>query len=154
MRVTLSLLAAGAALVAAQDSSNSTSLPSLVNSLPRCALPCFDKGAKSAGCETTDFTCLCGNQQKFISGATSCVLTACQGDELSKTLNTATEICDVVNNDKPPPTAVASASALVTSALGSSASATSSPDSDDSAAFRPEMSFGILGAALAAAFVI
>lgn len=59
----------------------------------------------------------------------------------------AGQICTVVTTENPDPSAVASASAIVTSALGA-ASSTSSPDS---AAFRPEVGFGVLGAVAAAA---
>ncbi|KAI0450980.1 hypothetical protein F5B21DRAFT_507632 [Xylaria acuta] len=148
MRAALSLLAAGAAIVAAQ---NSTSLPDLVSKLPTCAIPCYEDGAAAAGCSTTDFQCLCGTgKDKFLSGASACVISDCHGDDFSDTLSLAGQICNVVTTENPDPSAVASASAMVTSALGA-ASATTSPDS---AAFRPELGFGILGAAAAAALVL
>ncbi|KAI0409237.1 hypothetical protein F4802DRAFT_593522 [Xylaria palmicola] len=143
MQFKVALLSLFAAAVAAQ---NSTSLPDLVSQLPTCAIPCFSKGAEAAGCATTDFACLCGDgRQSFISAAGTCVIGDCKGDDFQNALTLAQQICTVVSND-PDPSAVASASAIVTSAL-SAASATSEPDS---AAFRPEMSFGILGAAAAA----
>ncbi|KAI1748746.1 hypothetical protein F4782DRAFT_346362 [Xylaria castorea] len=147
MRATLSLLVAGAAVVAAQ---NSTSLPDLVSSLPPCATPCLSQGADAAGCAVTDFACFCGdNKSRFISGATSCILEDCHGDDFTKVVSLAGQICDVVTTDNPDPSAVANASAIVTSALGA-ASATTSPDS----AVRPELGFGILGAAAIAALVL
>ncbi|RYC62262.1 hypothetical protein CHU98_g3946 [Xylaria longipes] len=125
MRATLSLLAAGAAVVAAQNST------------------CAD----AAGCATTDFNCLCNEGKgKFLSSATTCVVSDCHDDDFSDTVSLAGQICNVVTNDNPDPSAVASASAIVTSALGA-ASATTSPD----AAARPELGFGILGAVAAAA---
>ncbi|KAI0436040.1 hypothetical protein F4803DRAFT_557402 [Xylaria telfairii] len=146
MRASLSLLAAGAAVAAAQ---NSTSLPDLVSQLPTCAIPCFEQGASAANCSTTDFQCLCNDAHKtqFVSSAGACVLTACKDQDFSNAVSLANQICTVVNTENPDPSAVASASAIVTSALGA-ASATSSPDS---AAFRPEVGFGLLGAAAAAA---
>ncbi|KAI0532621.1 hypothetical protein GGR58DRAFT_160462 [Xylaria digitata] len=133
---TLSLLAA---VVAAQ---NSTSLPDLVSELPTCAISCFESGAKSAGCSTTDFSCLCGDgKSSFISSAITCVPGKCSGDDLSNTISLAGKICEAVS-ENPDASAVASASALVTSALGA-ASATSTPDS---AAFRPEIGLSFMGA--------
>ncbi|KAI1120138.1 hypothetical protein F5Y10DRAFT_290284 [Nemania abortiva] len=129
-----------AAVAAAQ---NSTSLPDLVSQIPECAIGCFQEGADSAGCSTTDFTCLCKNQSSFIAGAATCVLGACQGDDQSKTISLAGQICTEVQ-DNPASSAVASASAIVTSALGA-ASATTSADAD-SAAYRPEMGLGLMGA--------
>ncbi|KAI1742763.1 hypothetical protein F4680DRAFT_411692 [Xylaria scruposa] len=147
MRATLSLLVAGAAAVAAQ---NSTSLPDLVSMLPTCATPCLTQGASAAGCATTDFQCICGKQTQFISGATSCIIQDCHGDDFNKVISLAGQICTVVTTDNPDPSAIASASAIVTSALGA-ASPTSSPDS---ASVRPELGLGILGAAAMAALAL
>ncbi|KAI0471390.1 hypothetical protein F4859DRAFT_485473 [Xylaria cf. heliscus] len=148
MRASLALLTAAAAAVTAQ---NSTSLPELVSELPTCAIPCFNSGAEAANCSTTDFSCLCGDgKTKFISAASTCVLGACKDDDFSNAISLAGQICTVVTTGNPDPSAVASASAIVTSALGA-ASATSSPDS---AAFRPEFGFGLLGAAVAAALAL
>ncbi|KAI0864843.1 hypothetical protein F4860DRAFT_381498 [Xylaria cubensis] len=149
MRATFSLLVAGAAVVAAQ---NSTSLPDLVSQIPTCATPCLTQGASAAGCATTDFQCICsdGKKNQFISGATNCILEDCHGDDFSKVVSLAGQICTVVTTDNPDPSAIASASAIVTSALGA-ASATSSPDS---ASVRPELGLGILGAAAMAALAL
>ncbi|KAI0103322.1 hypothetical protein GGR51DRAFT_253569 [Nemania sp. FL0031] len=140
MQYTTISLSLFAAVVAAQ---NSTSLPDLVSEIPTCAIPCFQDGADSAGCATTDFSCLCSNQSSFIAGATSCILSDCQSDDQSKVISVAGQICTAVQ-DNPDTSAVASASAIVTSALGA-ASATASADAD-SAAFRPEISLGLMGA--------
>ncbi|KAI1157992.1 hypothetical protein F5B18DRAFT_642809 [Nemania serpens] len=139
--VALSLFAAVAA------AQNSTSLPDLVSQLPPCAIPCFQRGAEDAGCSTTDFQCLCGTgKSSFITGAGLCIASSCDSDALNSAASLAGQICtDVANN--PDPSEVASASAIVTSALGA-ASPTSSPDS---AAFRPEISFGLGLMGLAAA---
>lgn len=140
-----------AAVAVAQSSDNSTSLPDLVSQLPTCAIPCFEQGAEAAGCSTTDFACLCGDgMDTFVSKAASCVFGKCSSEELNTAIKSAEQICLAVA-DSPNPTEVASASAIITSALGA-ADPTSSPestDSPDSAAFRPEINFGILGAALA-----
>ncbi|KAI1109932.1 hypothetical protein F5Y14DRAFT_430653 [Nemania sp. NC0429] len=132
----LSLFAAG---VAAQ---NLTSLPGLISQLPPCAIPCFKRGAQAAGCSTTDFQCLCGKgKNSFITGAGGCVLTSCNGDTLNSVIPLATQICADVSNN-PNPSDVASASALVTSALGAT-SPTASPDA--AVGLRPEMGLGIMG---------
>ncbi|TGJ78216.1 hypothetical protein E0Z10_g10543 [Xylaria hypoxylon] len=142
MQFKIAALSLFAAVVAAQ---NSTSLPELVSELPTCAIPCFESGAKAAGCSTTDFACLCGSgKSSFISNAAICVSTKCQGDDFSNTISLAGQICDAVSQN-PDTSAVASASAIVTSALGV-ASATSTPDS---AAFRPEIGLGFMGAVAA-----
>lgn len=133
-----------AAAVTAQ--SNDTSLPDLVSQLPTCAIPCFEKGAAAANCDTTDFACLCGTgKDQFISTASTCVIGDCSGENLSDIISLATQICTSVS-ENPDPSEVASASNIVTSALGV-ASATTSPD----AAFvhRPDLGVGILGAIVA-----
>lgn len=130
-----------AAAVTAQ--SNDTSLPDLVQQLPKCAIPCFEKGAEAASCQTTDFACLCGDgKDKFISSASTCVLGDCEGENLSDIVSLATQICTSVS-ENPDPSDVASASNIVTSALGE-ASATTSPDA--AFVYRPDLGVGILGA--------
>ncbi|GAP90746.1 putative CFEM domain-containing protein [Rosellinia necatrix] len=127
-----------AAVATAQT--NSTSLPDLVSQLPTCAIPCYTKGAAAANCSTTDFQCLCGDgKSAFLSSAATCIFTSCSGDDTSNIVNLATEICTDVSQN-PDPTEVASASAIITSALGA-ASATNSPDS---AASRPEFVSGVV----------
>ncbi|KAI8631411.1 hypothetical protein F5Y19DRAFT_395056 [Xylariaceae sp. FL1651] len=134
-----------AAVVAAQ---NSTSLPDLVSQLPTCAIPCFNQGATAAGCSTTDFQCLCGSgKQAFINSASGCILKDCKDNDFSNAISLATQICTAVSQN-PDPSAVASASNIVTSALGA-ASATSTPD----AAARPELGLGMMGAAAVVAML-
>ncbi|KAI0514643.1 hypothetical protein F5B22DRAFT_647400 [Xylaria bambusicola] len=141
MQFKVAALSLFAAAVTAQ---NSTSLPELVSNLPTCAIPCFESGASAAGCSTTDFDCLCGSgKDTFVSSAGTCVVTHCDSDELSTAIKTATQLCTEVS-DNPDPSEVASASAIITSALGA-AEATSSSD-PDSAAYRPEISLTFLGA--------
>ncbi|KAI1197888.1 hypothetical protein F5X97DRAFT_301183 [Nemania serpens] len=135
-----------AAVAAAQ---NSTSLPDLVSQLPPCAIPCFNRGAEAADCSTTDFQCLCGTgKSSFIAGAGACIATSCDSDAFNSAISLATQICTDVSNN-PDPSEVASASAIVTSALGA-ASPTTSPDA--AVAFRPDIGLGLVGVAAAAVF--
>ncbi|KAI0886805.1 uncharacterized protein GGS22DRAFT_158729 [Annulohypoxylon maeteangense] len=137
-----------AAFVAAQ---NSTSLPDLVSQLPSCAAACLSSSAKSAGCSAEDFTCLCGNNKdKFISSITGCIAlsSGCSQSDIGKLSTLAPEICTAVAAN-PDASAVASASKIVSSAIGT-ASATSTPG----AAVRPEVGMGLFGAAALAAFAL
>jgi len=152
MQFTILALSFFAAAVSAQNST--TSLPDLVSQLPPCALNCLDSSAKTAGCDPADFNCLCGpKRQTFITEIGTCVTLAgtCTQDELNTAFKIAPEICvDVSNN--PDPTAVASASNLVSQAL---ASETAQPSDQGGAATRPSVGMGLLGvAALAAALTL
>ncbi|KAI1098417.1 hypothetical protein F4804DRAFT_125737 [Jackrogersella minutella] len=145
--ISLSLFAA---FVAAQ--SNSTSLPDLVAQLPSCAAGCLSSSSKSAGCSAEDFTCLCGDKKdSFLSSITGCILTSgCSQDDIGKLSTLAPEICTAASSSDP--SAVASASNIVSSAIATaaSASATSTPG----AAARPEIGLGLVGAAALAAFAL
>ncbi|KAI1274252.1 hypothetical protein F5Y07DRAFT_373744 [Xylaria sp. FL0933] len=142
MQFKIATLSLFAAAVAAQ---NSTSLTDLVSQLPTCAIPCFETGAEAANCATTDFACLCGNgKTAFIGSAGTCVFSKC-GDEASKAVSLATQICTDVS-ESPAASDVASASAIVTSALAA-ASATSTPDA--AAGIRPEFGLTLMGAVAA-----
>ncbi|KAI1452173.1 hypothetical protein F4805DRAFT_45701 [Annulohypoxylon moriforme] len=147
--ISLSLFAA---FVAAQNST-STSLPDLVSQLPSCAAGCLSSAAKSAGCSAEDFTCLCGDKKdSFISNITGCIAlsSGCSSDDIGKLSTLAPEICTAVAAN-PDASAVASASNIVSSAIGTaSASATSTPG----AAARPEVGMGLFGAAALAAFAL
>ncbi|OTA99703.1 hypothetical protein M426DRAFT_324890 [Hypoxylon sp. CI-4A] len=130
---------------------NSTSLPDLVSQLPDCAASCLSSSAQDAGCSAEDFTCLCGDKKDaFISSITGCIGfgSGCSQDDIGKLTTLAPEICTEVNNN-PDPSAVASASNIVSSAIGT-ATATATPD----AAVRPEVGFGLVGAAALAAFAL
>ncbi|KAI1080431.1 hypothetical protein F5B20DRAFT_112781 [Whalleya microplaca] len=143
--VTMSLFAA---FVAAQ---NSTSLPDLVSQIPQCAVSCFSSAAKDAGCATTDFVCLCGDKKSaFISSITPCIGLggSCSASDISKVQSLAPEICTAATSN-PDSAAVASASNIVTSAVG-----TATPTSTPGAAARPEIGVGLLGAAALAAFAL
>ncbi|KAI1822723.1 hypothetical protein F4861DRAFT_540655 [Xylaria intraflava] len=144
MQFTSAALSLFVAVAAAQNST--ASLPDLISQLPTCAIPCFQSAAKAAGCATTDVQCLCGTgKDTFISSAGGCLLGKCPESDLQSAANVATSICTDVSNN-PDPSSLASASSAVSSALAA-AGATSSPDS---AATRPELGFGIMGAAAAA----
>ncbi|KAI0973670.1 hypothetical protein F4678DRAFT_425515 [Xylaria arbuscula] len=139
MQFQIAALSLFAAAVAAQ---NSTSLPDLVSQLPECAIPCFESGAQAANCSTTDFACLCGDgKSAFISSAGTCVVAKC-GDQTSTAISLANQICTDVS-ENPAASDVASASAIVTSALAA-ADATSTPDA--AADIRPAMGLTFMGA--------
>ncbi|KAI0391234.1 hypothetical protein F5Y17DRAFT_20863 [Xylariaceae sp. FL0594] len=136
-----------AAMAAAQDANNnSTSLPDLVAQLPTCAIPCFNTGAESAGCATTDFDCLCTRgKDQIIASAGPCVFKDCESDDFGKLSTLLTQICTEVS-ENPSPSEVASASNIVTSALA--AATPSDPAS------RPELGYGLMGVAAAAALLL
>ncbi|KAI2603508.1 uncharacterized protein GGS25DRAFT_511669 [Hypoxylon fragiforme] len=145
--VVLSLFAA----FSAAQSSNSTSLPDLVSQLPQCATGCLASASSDAKCNTADFECLCGDgRSTFTSSIFGCLLTStCSQDDRDSLISLAPQICNAVSSN-PDPSAVASASNLITSAVGT-ATPTSTPD----AAARPEIGFGLLGGAAAlAAFAL
>ncbi|KAI0165156.1 hypothetical protein GGR52DRAFT_557678 [Hypoxylon sp. FL1284] len=147
MRFTTASLSLFAAVAAAQNAT----LPDLVSQLPPCAADCLGSSAQSVGCNVGDFNCLCGDKrQSFISSIGPCILlhSSCSGDEQNKLTTLAPEICDAAMAN-PDPSAVASASNLVTSAVGT-ATATSTPG----AAAKPEVGMGLVGAAALAAFAL
>ncbi|KAI0851726.1 hypothetical protein F5Y00DRAFT_229133 [Daldinia vernicosa] len=133
------------AFAAAQNST----LPDLVSQLPACASSCLNSSSESAGCAATDFTCLCSEdkRQSFISSISGCIgLSAkCSQDDISKLTTLAPEICDAATSN-PDPSAVASASNIITSAIGP----TSTPD----AGVRPEVGMGLVGVAAFAALAL
>ncbi|GKT90221.1 CFEM domain-containing protein [Colletotrichum tofieldiae] len=144
----LSGLAAAQSATTTGSSSGSTGLPSLISQLPTCAISCLNTAASNIGCETTDFSCLCSSQDRLISSLTPCILTAgCSTDDIAKAARIAPQICSEVENN-PAASDIASASNLVTGALGtatgsSAATATATP----AAAARPTNGYyGILGA--------
>ncbi|KAI1172049.1 hypothetical protein F4777DRAFT_563296 [Nemania sp. FL0916] len=144
MQFTTAALSLFVAVAAAQNST--TSLPDLVSQLPPCAIPCYEQGADAANCSTTDFQCICGKgKDDFINNAAICVATKCSSDEINNAGGIAGQICaDVQNN--PSPSDLASASAIVTSALGAP---TASETPGAAAAFRPEFGVGVMGAVAA-----
>ncbi|KAI1849702.1 hypothetical protein JX266_004651 [Neoarthrinium moseri] len=142
--VAVSLFAAAAAA-----QSNST-LTGLVSQLPECANSCFLSSAKSAGCAATDFDCLCGDgRSKFISSITGCIITSsCDSNDLGTLNSLAGQICTEVS-ENPSSADVASASAIVTSALGTAAAAqaTGTTTSTPNVAATPAAGIGMMGGA-------
>ncbi|KAL0936952.1 uncharacterized protein CTRU02_209168 [Colletotrichum truncatum] len=148
-------LAAAQSATTSAASSGSTDLPGLVSQLPTCAVSCLNSAAKTIGCSATDFSCLCTNQERLISTLTPCVLTAgCSTDDIATAARIAPEICENVQNN-PNPSAIASASNLVTGALGTATGSTAATaTSQPNAAGRREYSLGMVGAAAFAAAMI
>ncbi|KAH0425798.1 hypothetical protein CcaCcLH18_10741 [Colletotrichum camelliae] len=152
-------------LVAAQSatttaaSSSSTDLSSLVAQLPSCAVGCLTKAASTIGCSATDFTCLCNSKDTLTSSLTTCILTAgCSTTEIATAAKVAPQICSYVEAN-PDSSAIASASNLLSGALATaSATATASSASPatatTAAAVRPEMGFGMIGAAILGAAML
>jgi hypothetical protein len=59
-----------------------------VAKIPACAKPCIDAAVKDAGCSLTDFACQCGSKKNDITaGATGCVSTSCQGNDITSTFS-------------------------------------------------------------------
>ncbi|RYP51047.1 hypothetical protein DL768_003547 [Monosporascus sp. mg162] len=142
-----------AAATATAQNTTSDSLPDLIAQLPTCAIGCLDSAADSAECEPTNFQCICGaNRQSFITSIGTCVLLTgqCSQDEISRASNLAPQICNNVANS-PEPSAVASASDLVSDAL---ASETATPSDEPDAAVRPGVGLGMIGIGMLAAFVL
>ncbi|KAI2635660.1 hypothetical protein GGS26DRAFT_508418 [Hypomontagnella submonticulosa] len=146
MQFTTAALSLFVAFAAAQ---NSTSLPDLVAQLPPCAANCLSSSSQTAGCAATDFTCLCSEEkrQTFTTNIVACIglNSKCSSDDISKLSTLAPEICTAVSSN-PDPSAVASASGLVSSVI-----ATATPTSTPNAAARPEFGMGLIGAAALAA---
>ncbi|KAL1864762.1 hypothetical protein VTK73DRAFT_5677 [Phialemonium thermophilum] len=142
---------AAATTTAPSPSATSTaSLSGLVAQLPHCALSCFSQAATDIGCQASDFNCLCSNAQGLISKIGPCLVLGgpCGASDLNKVKSLAPEICQAVNSN-PNSADVASASNLVTSAIGSG-SATSTTSGNPAA--RTDVSLGALG--VAAAFAV
>ncbi|OHE93132.1 hypothetical protein CORC01_11544 [Colletotrichum orchidophilum] len=151
----ISGLAAAQSATVSAPSSNSTSLAGLIAQLPSCAVGCLATAASDIGCAATDFTCLCASQDKLVSSLTPCVLTAgCSTNDIAEAAKVAPSICAEVQSN-PAASDLASASKLVTGALGtatatasSSASATPTPAA---AARLTNAYYGMLGAVAIAA---
>ena len=71
--VALSLLAS---LAAAED------LKELIDSMPRCAVPCLDDAAKGVGCSVDDWECKCMNSNELAAQAIACVSLMCSQEEV------------------------------------------------------------------------
>ncbi|KAI0381456.1 hypothetical protein F5Y04DRAFT_82143 [Hypomontagnella monticulosa] len=149
MQFTTTVLSLFVAFAAAQ---NSTSLPDLVSQLPPCAAKCLSTSSQTAGCAATDFACLCSEdkRQTFITNIGACIglNSDCSQDDISKLTTLAPEICTAVSSN-PDPSAVASASGLISSVI-----ATAAPTNTPNAAVGPEIGMGLIGAAALAAFAL
>jgi len=58
-----------------------------------CALPCL--ATPSAHCNSSDTTCLC-NDSDFVTAATLCFEKSCSGDDLTRSIAAAVEMCRAV----------------------------------------------------------
>jgi len=131
----------------ASSAPTGSDLPSLVQELPGCAIPCFDSAAKSAHCTITDFACLCQQGDTLTSFGISfgtCINGGLGGSgpedpacNFDKLLATATRICTEFNTGNPSQEEVASASAIVASAVQSDAAAASETKDSGAAATVP-----------------
>ena len=54
-----------------------SALPSLVNSMPECAEPCFQKVGVEIGCDTTDLKCMCSQDDSFKAHFGTCAQKDC-----------------------------------------------------------------------------
>ncbi|KAK7908440.1 hypothetical protein PG985_015743 [Apiospora marii] len=145
----LSLFAAAAAAQSSASNSTSSDLSSVVAQLPQCALKCYRDQATDVGCSPGDFSCVCGpKRQDFLKGIGFCIAisSGCDKADVDKLQDLAPKICQSVS-ENPSPSEVAKASAAVTSAVGAAAPT----QSDESAAMRPEVGYGFMGAAAALA---
>ncbi|OIW27015.1 hypothetical protein CONLIGDRAFT_635240, partial [Coniochaeta ligniaria NRRL 30616] len=62
-----------------------TNLPSLIASLPHCALGCLSDAATTIGCAPTNFTCLCAESGALVSNVGPCIISGsgCSPDDIS-----------------------------------------------------------------------
>ncbi|KAK0727475.1 hypothetical protein B0T26DRAFT_640073 [Lasiosphaeria miniovina] len=113
MKYSAVLVTALAALVSAQD----------LSAFPACSTDCIADGAKAAGCSNTDFKCICEAKDKFVSGATSCVVAGCGIDvALAKVLPAVDALCVAVLAGGSDDTATTSSTAATTTTEDSSSS--------------------------------
>ncbi|GAA6006337.1 hypothetical protein JCM10207_000609 [Rhodosporidiobolus poonsookiae] len=99
--------------------------------IPDCVLSCLTTAATSASCSSNDISCLCQNES-FISSATSCLETTCEGDDVAIGLDYGVQYCATVgiSISVPNPADVTStdpastaASSVATTGAGASSSA-------------------------------
>jgi len=155
MQFKLVSLALFSALALAQTNGTSTDLATLVAQLPKCALKCFQSAATSVNCAPTSFTCLCDQSKRsaFTTSIGGCLLIGtggCSSDDTKKLTTLAGQICTEAT-DNPTPADIASASNIITAALGSATASTSSPGN---APARPTLGVGMMGAVALAALAL
>lgn len=136
----------------ASGTSDSNSLPNLVEQLPTCAVGCLNTAASAISCAATDFSCMCGKSEQLISNITPCLTdsskSGCNLNQAIEAGRVAPRICERINNN-PSSQEIASASSLVAGAIETGASTTGGTNNDDGSA----ASHVGVGAALLASFV-
>ncbi|KAH6695214.1 hypothetical protein F5X68DRAFT_272642 [Plectosphaerella plurivora] len=136
----------------ASGTSDSNSLPNLVEQLPTCAVGCLNTAAAAISCAATDFACICSKSEQLISNITPCLTDSSQsGCNLNQALEAgrvAPRICERINNN-PSSQEIASASSLVAGAIETGATTTGGSSNDDGSA----ASHVGVGAALLASFM-
>ncbi|KAF8624721.1 hypothetical protein AX17_007052 [Amanita inopinata Kibby_2008] len=145
MRFALASLALFAASAAAFN------LEARQSAFPPCAQTCT-QNADLGGCKPQDIHCTCTNAQ-FVSSVTKCIISSCQGDDLNKSLQIATQLClsvGVTLSSAPPMTATGASTGAAPTGSGASnntgsaaASATAASNSTGSgSAAAPTQSSG------------
>ncbi|KAL0943285.1 uncharacterized protein CTRU02_201171 [Colletotrichum truncatum] len=161
MQPSLLLVLAGftAATTVSQTTATSslpTTLPGLVSNVPSCALPCWNKVSTEIGCDTGNLKCLCETPGELEVKMGICILSStCTRDQLGDTNAVIEPICDAVGKS-PSSEAIASASSIITGAVGkatATASSTHKPTSTNAASLSGP-GIGMAMAAFAAAIVI
>ncbi|KAJ5697795.1 hypothetical protein N7488_011479 [Penicillium malachiteum] len=62
--------------------------------IPSCAVPCLDAAANKAGCDATDYACICKDSDKIKKSAQKCVISECGiSVALNKVLPAAKQAC-------------------------------------------------------------
>ncbi|KAH7367816.1 hypothetical protein B0T11DRAFT_276027 [Plectosphaerella cucumerina] len=154
----LSSATQSAATPTGSSTSDSGSLPSLVEQLPTCAVGCLNTAASDIGCAATDFSCLCGKSTELISSITGCLTNSSQsGCSLNQAIEAgrvAPQICERINNN-PSSQEIASASSLVAGAIETGAATTTggTGNNDDSGAAHVGVGAALLASLMAMAVV-
>ncbi|KAL7284696.1 hypothetical protein ACG7TL_002000 [Trametes sanguinea] len=118
------------ALAAALSTASAAQIDRRQAGYPSCALPCL-ANADFGSCDPTDDNCLC-HSSGFINSVTSCVLTACSGNDLQQAESAAQQACASVGV-----TLTATPSGSQTSAAPSGTSPASSGSASSSTSAAP-----------------
>ncbi|KAH6990160.1 hypothetical protein EDB80DRAFT_882167 [Ilyonectria destructans] len=131
------------------SSASSTDLPSLLSQVPDCILGCLPDVGEEIGCKSTDLECLCSDIGALVAHMATCVPgNKCGIKDVNDGIDLLRPVCDAMSSS-PGSAAVASASSIITAAIGpATATTTSNP-----AAMMGIPSEGILAALLAALLV-
>ncbi|KAK3326219.1 hypothetical protein B0H66DRAFT_600355 [Apodospora peruviana] len=123
MKYSAVAVAAFVAFASAQD----------ISSIPKCAIPCIDEAAAAIPCATTDYKCICENQDALVAGATTCVIEACTASvALGEVVPATDAFCAAVlagGGDDTPAPAPSSAAPAPSSAAPAPSSAAPAPSS-------------------------